>query len=424
MTNPFKKIKDTSTTGKFIVVAIFIYYITLNVFSIFKLQETSLSGLLPLWNTACFVILSISLLYSERLRTISSKQAIVVTLFIVSNLLTMWIMITDPSSPQSLLGPAQLMPLAYLILFMLLMGESKVSPLSFLYINKMVAIFAVFACILSLAMNASYIANDLLFISNSYEAALSSFFSNRNSFGFFLVVALASTFLCLLNSRGRRKRLLYVATIILFIASLILTMSRTAMIAFVIFIAIFSVIKYGIKGIAGLLLGLALAIMTTYAVLGQTFVESNIIRAEAGTTGRDILQEYGIDYYKSRNVIMGSGVSIPSHDLTEEYGYSSFHSSYITILTEGGLVLAAAHIALLATVVKNIYYIRKYDKNIYALLLSLLIAFLVYDFMETNILFRFEANSMLITTVLVIAPLYLVNFLKQQKRLAGTGDRP
>jgi O-antigen ligase len=156
-------------------------------------------------------------------------------------------------------------------------------------------------------------------------------------------------------------------------------------------------------------------------MLGVSFVDDNLIRAEAGTTGREVLQDYGISYFKENNMIVGSGVELPSQSLDAKYNFRSFHSTYITILAEGGILLMTAYTAIILATFSNMVRLFKKNREYGAFFIALLIAYLAYGLVESNILLRFDNNSFLITVYLVFIPAYLVNYYTRNAKLESQG---
>lgn len=416
-----KSIEHTSDTEIRFVIIMFLYYLSLNIFSIFKLHETALGGLLQLWNIVGLLVLLLASFHVTKFKTIASKYIPLFVLFFVSNLATAWFVLTGNTGSSTLSNPSQILPSVFMFLFLVLLGRQTLSPVATKKFNNLIIIFAVFTCIYNLVANISTINQDLVNMNETYDLLLSAFYSNRNTFGFFLGTALAILSLNYTTEQSSKIRFAYTLIFILLISNLILTMSRGAMLTVIIYFIVFMVLRKGLYGILRLILAFAVIVLVTYSMLGANFVNDNLIRAEAGTTGREALQDYGISYFKENNMIVGSGVELPSQSLDAKYNFRSFHSTYITILAEGGFLLMTAYTAIILATFSNMVRLFKKNREYGAFFIALLIAYLAYSLVESNILLRFDNNSFLITAYLVFIPAYLVNYYTRNAKLESLG---
>ena len=149
--------------------------------------------------------------------------------------------------------------------------------------------------------------------------------------------------------------------------------------------------------------------------IGPDFITDNLIRADYGTTGRSEVQEFGLQYYMSNDIFVGSGFSAPASKLSDEFGFDSFHNVYITILTSGGLLLLSFYIILIALSLRNMRLIYNHNKRIAAALMAFLGAYLVYGLTESTLLLQSGSVRFILTLYIIFLPMYLANYYASNK---------
>jgi O-antigen ligase len=395
---------------------LFLYFLSLNILTVFGLQETMPNGIIQIWNILWFLILAGTMLYVSKFRYISTKYLPLIALFLISTFLTIWNSVVGTGNLSVLANSSQILPPIFMILFLVLLGKERLSLLDVRKFNVYIISFAVFCSVYNLISNYAFIANEWLNVADPYESVLSSFYLNRNTFGFLLSFAIAAVILNLITESPKKNRLLYISTLLLLMTNLILTLSRGAILMTIIFFIIFTILRKGVAGIFKAVVVLAILAFAVFSLLGSDFVNVNLIRKETGTTGRDALQSYGVEYFQANNLLTGSGVGIAGSALFSDYGYSSFHSAYVTVLVDGGILYMITYIFILLVAFSNMKKIHRKNTEYGSFFMALFIAYVAYGFFEANILFRFDPNSILATFYLFLLPLYLANYLTETKK--------
>lgn len=190
----------------------------------------------------------------------------------------------------------------------------------------------------------------LLNASSSYQFELSSFFANRNQFGYFLFLSIVAHALCL---AGRRPRLHNVGLFGLQIVSLLLTMSRGSIAATIIFAVVFALLQLRTRARYFIATVMAAATAGTIMLLtdiGST-VRDLVLRPSAALAGRDVVWGIGLDIWREHGILLGSG-GFRGVTLAQEHGmqFSEFHSFLIETLVSGGLAELLFLFAVLALV--------------------------------------------------------------------------
>ncbi len=252
-----------------------------------------------------------------------------------------------------------------------------------------------------------------LFLSQSYGNELSSFFVSNHEYGLYLLAAIVSCLLCLRLTENLPtwKTALYVVAIGILGVNLILTFSRTALLAFVLFLVIFAIFGKGAmrRWILCLSIITAAIIFLTPQLREWVF---KIVMKENNSAGRDVLYEYGLNYYRNSSLtdkILGHGIEEISKLVKEDLLHGSFHNAYIQILLNYGIVgFSSLLLFLVSQVIAAIKFIKK-DRFLGAVALGLVIAASAMMFTNTAIIFTSPIDSFFLTIFMFIVPKYVRN---------------
>ncbi len=229
---------------------------------------------------------------------------------------------------------------------------------------KYLLFFSIIACIYNLVFNFTEIIS-IRYITSGYELNLKSFFVNRNQFGSFLFISIVAHYYLL---SGKKVQVLNIFIFALQITNLTLTMSRGAILAS----AIFFIILYlqhlkNIRVITSIIILISLMI---FVILLSNkimdFISDNILRLDAGVTGRSEIWEMGLTVLAQNNIINGVGY-FTGVELAKAQGFQfqEFHSLYIDTLVNGGIIELAFLMTLLIYIFKRCIkkcYDREYKK--------------------------------------------------------------
>lgn len=390
-----------------------LFYLFLSSFlGILGITEQQNSTLVFLWEVVSLVIISIYFLFKNRYFTnINPKLIWVFSAYFISQALITGGMAIGGENVLAFSIGTQLVPLIYLFVFLIVLGDFKLSPNGLSKLNLCFIFFGLFAAIYNIVINFANL-SDFLSIQNSYDVMFSAFFSNRNTFGF--VIAF-SIMLLVMNWRAGmdvRWRIFYSSSLVILIASLILSMSRGSMVMLAVFLVLYFILYRGWIGLSRMIFILILLIIGVVGIVGVDFIIDNVIRPDYGSSGRDGIQEFGLTYFFSHNIFLGSGYTAPIDAVFDKFGYTSFHSVYVTILATGGLLLALFYSILIFFALKQIKKIRPQDKKIGSFFKAILFAYLIYAFIESVLPLRLGVASLVISLYVLFLPVYVVNFHK------------
>ena len=106
---------------------------------------------------------------------------------------------------------------------------------------------------------------------------------------------------------------------------------------------------------------------------------------------------YGIGNYYLLGYTTGANLTM--------YIHNSFHNGFLQVLSDGGILVFTSYIGILVFSLKNIIQLR--NKSIKILLLSFLIAFILYSFSESLSLFSSAYESIMFGFIIITIPLVL-----------------
>jgi hypothetical protein len=298
------------------------------------------------------------------------------------------------------------MPSITYLVFMILLGRSKINKKQLLYFAKLIVYFAVYACLFNIAVNYSSILS-ISSSTKSYELSFSSFFNNRNTFALYLFLGAACNSFVL---QSKERKHIYKITLVIILASLALTLSRSAITALLIFLGVYLVLNkrssYIVKASFLVILASLWGSRIQYI---KEFIVLNLVRAGAGLSGRERVYQFAINNFERSSLLFGYGYNDAALKLKQSVGLTSYHNSYIAAFMYGGLSLFTLFISILVFSYMKILSIKKHDTQSSVFFMSLLIAYLVYSLTESQLLFHSSATNFILSTFIVFLPLYMSN---------------
>jgi len=261
-----------------------------------------------------------------------------------------------------------------------------------LFLKKM-TILGIIAAIINLILNYKLMFN-LSSLTNSYSANFSSFFPNRNQYGIFMLIMIISLSL-LIHLKYEKKYIIYY---LIFIANLILSMSRNAILALIIFFGMLIYFKY-IKGKKRItknkaffyFLGLVILIIAISFCYNNSNVNKLInklfIRADSleSGSGRFTVWKNGLLIFSKYNPLVGVGrykaIELNKSLFGSDLEY--FHSLYIEKMAEHGIIGLITLLFLFKFVWNKIKF-SNIDINMKNILKSAFACFAIISIFETT----------------------------------------
>lgn len=268
---------------------------------------------------------------------------------------------------------------------------------------RIYAIFMLVACLYNMVLHPTALLN-LRSLSLYGTEYISSFFDNKNTFGFFLIFgSLAALIL-----RYYTKQLRWVVLIVVFILNELMAMCRTA----IVLSCVLLVISFLISS-KGITLGRVLAVGIVFLVLVGMALRFSSIRDYifgtlfASTDSLETRQGY-IESMKGLlhgvHLVFGYGRAHSAELALMYTGNHYYHNSYLSILISNGLVgLGLLLSVILASIFKAIQVFRMDRATGWICILSCVV-YLVYAYVEAAILFTTPVIAMVATVFAVSMP--------------------
>ena len=281
-----------------------------------------------------------------------------------------------------------------------------------------ITLFVIYACLYNLFFHFDEFKN-IFSLKSSYDLQFTSFFKNRNTFSVLLLIGLFSSTIGLLNDNRKKKMWIIFLIVILF--NLVFTFSRAAIFAGVIFVGLLIILnkklRKNILGNKKIVIGFTALVLLIFLVpYTRNYIMDNIIRLSSGTTNRDLIMDYCIEYFKSHNYLIGNGYIAPYIDFAKHFIYIGFHNSFITVLICQGIIGLIMYLILLAFSLKNSIKLKKYNDMYGSIFIAIFFSSMFYFFFESRVLFTLEFIDYAFTLFITIIPMYLLNSYHEQQK--------
>lgn len=255
-------------------------------------------------------------------------------------------------------------------------------------------------------------------LSTAYGNELKSFLFSNYEYGLYLAIATTSAIICfeLKHNLPLRKRWQYIVVIPIFMSNLILTFSRTSIIAMLLILLIYCFFgqRSGLKKL--IIFGLTAFILAIFIIptLREFFIE--IVFKGNNFSGRDELSSIALEKFLDANWIQklfGYGDSNIRKIFGDELGHASVHNAYLQILLSYGAIPLFMLIVFLTYSVIYCVKLCKYNRFLGVILASMVGFAMVVMTTTTSILFTSPIDSFFLTMFVAIIPKYVGNAVKK-----------
>lgn len=261
-----------------------------------------------------------------------------------------------------------------------------------------------------------------LSISSAYGNELSSFLISNHEYGMYLMFAMTGCIICLELKKNCAwtKKWFYIAAMVLFAPNLILTFSRTSMLAMVCVLLVYLILskKSRLKTVIVVVL-FALVLAFLFSSTLKSFLFDIILKGN-NDSGRDNLSRLAIEYFNRGDwfkKLFGHGISSARSFFDAETSHGSVHNSYLQVLLYHGIVgLGIMLLFILGQIVASITLIKK-NRFMGTMLLASLLSAIAMMFTNTSCIFFSAIDSYFLTVMAIIIPKYVRNAI-----MAGTFD--
>ena len=291
-------------------------------------------------------------------------------------------------------------------------SKKELSDYDLIIINRLILLIG-FASTVYLFLFSTFSFSSIFNAGNIYTVALRSFFDNKNTFGIYSLFSIISGIYLIFKDKYKKITLLLLLSQLF---SLIISFSRSALLLLFVFLFVFMILALRTKNVFNIkeknifkfsvfvLLSITAFILLFYVFnyRFRDFVLRAIIRSDFGDAGRTNYWQRGvelIDFNNLFDVIFGIGWS----ELNAS-GYSYLHNIYVEIFVVGGLAKIVFYLFIVVYGF-HLFFIKRYNKSLAELFgLSILLSYLLYGFLESQIIFELGIAPFLFVLYIFVIP--------------------
>ena len=255
-------------------------------------------------------------------------------------------------------------------------------------------------------------------ISTAYGNELSSFLVSSHEYGMYLSMGIMSVILCseLEDKTPLWRKICYLGCLGVFAANLILTFSRTSIIACSVMIVIY-MLTFASKSNRNKLLAViavgAVAIICV-PMLQRFFI--SIVFKDGANSGRNELAALGLRLYEEATPIQKLLGNADFNEVIERASeHSNLHNGYIQMLLTNGIKGVVFLVGVIGTAFVGNQFMKQgsaVERKLCKMFNGFLLAFCVFMLTTTSTLFYSSIDSYFLTLFAVIIPKYVRNSIK------------
>lgn len=317
-------------------------------------------------------------------------------------------------------------PLAFILLVYGVGGHFELNRKQLLRLCNMLIVVVTYTALYAVVFCFDQFKNAFS-ITSAYGNELKSFLFSSHEYGIYLAFAIMAAVLCIeLDPELTQKRKgLYYAAIVLFSVNLILTYSRTSLLALAVMMIsyMFAFAKRNLKVALCWSLFIAVLVILIVPALRDFFWQ--IVMKENDDAGRDLLTESALTIFKEGSILeklLGRDFYYVEQYLQTNRGFSSFHNAYVTQLVANGIVGVGIIIVMSILSLRDIYLTIKSGAK-YSYVAKFFIGFSVSAIfvmlVNTAVIYASSIDSYFLTLFTSIIPKYV-----NRSICAGTFDCP
>ena len=390
--------------GKKLCNALFIYWLILVVWQ--NNGDYVGSGNLAL-AIKLVLVLFLTVKFSQRSLAVRSPKLVIWLLFAIYMVVSLVVHGGGESSAIIF----YLFPVIFTLLTFIFQENAEVDENSYFNFLRAVIVVVSYMAIYSLLFKTSYFAN-LFHLTSTYGNELSSFLVSSHEYGMYLVFGIISCVLCFAKASSTKMRVLYIIVILVFSLNLLATLSRTSILALVVFGLTFFLLsgknrakKYIVAAIIVFLAACILIPEVRSFTLTVVFKESN-------DAGRVIMWNGSIEHFKNASIVdqlFGMGNSETAEYVATTFGHGAVHNAFIQVLLVLGVSGEIWLVGCIISSLINGIRIRKIDKNYGALFIALTVSAISFLFTNTACIMESPIDSFMLTIFTITIPYYVSN---------------
>lgn len=358
------------------------------------------------------LIAMLTVFYFLRARKVS-VNIMPICLFALT-MLCSWLLSGDSISAYNLISYSY--PVLLVLLAFGIGNDFQINQKEFFFFLNGVILVTLYAALYAIFFQTEYF-RMALSRNVAYGYELTSFFYSNHEYGMYLVYSIIACLICMETDTktGVKKKLLYVAAVIVFLLNLVLTFSRTSLLALAVFAAAYFFVgkwsklrKWALA--AG---GCALAAVVFSEKL-QNFIRLVLFKKQTGLGDRRELYRLALEVFEDSSLLeklFGHGIKIRT-SFENILGHGSVHNAYLQVLLYFGLIGLTFLLGIFFSQLKANLRLYRYSRFYSVMFSAFLFSALAMMLTNTAIIFTSPIDSFFLTVFVVLVPKYVRNAIR------------
>ena len=240
-------------------------------------------------------------------------------------------------------------------------------------------------------------------VRNAYSDMMSSFFDNKQTFGMFVMMAMMCSVLRYVMTLKKK----YLMMFLLFAFHVVICLSRTAMVAAIVFLFLVAVLLRQYKVFSwGIVLGIIAAVVLMNVNSSLNHYISNVVLFGTDTTMgvRTSIWTEGLKALTGFQLWFGYGEGSTTTILRYFAGATYSHNGIVQVLITGGIIKLILYIIILVNGIRTIRRIRYAYPVESKVLFSSFVGIFLYSMGESIVLFDSSAPCVAATIICIGLP--------------------
>lgn len=252
-------------------------------------------------------------------------------------------------------------------------------------------------------------------ISSAYGNELSSFLFSSHEYGMYLAYGTMAIFLCmeLSDSITLVRKFFYIIGIVAFLVNLVLTFSRTSIVAFVAMFTVYVIFCAGKSIKRVLLLAIFVLVLAIVFIPQLTEFVVNIVFKDGNDAGRGDLTQLGFSlFWEATSFQKVFGDADFGSTLDDFTDHGNLHNGYLQMLLTNGIKGVVFLVSIIISSFRSnrsVIKCSESEKNLCRMFNGFLIASGLVMLTNTSALFQSSIDSYFLTLFAIIIPKYVRN---------------
>ena len=351
----------------------------------------------------------LTVFYFLRARKVSTN-IVLICLFALA-MLCSWLLSGDSISAGNLISYSY--PVLLVLLAFGIGNDFQINQKEFFFFLNGVILVTLYAALYAIFFQTEYF-RMALSRNIAYGYELTSFFVSNHEYGMYLVYSIIACLICIETDQQVRekKKSLYIAAIVVFVINLILTFSRTSLLAMAVFAIAYCFVgkwsklrKWAVS--AGIF---AAATVLIWKKL-RDFLLLVLFKKQDGLGDRGELYRLAVDLFQSgtpTEKLFGHGIKIRI-SFENTLGHGSVHNAYLQVLLYFGLIGLLFLLGIFLSQLKANLRLYRYSRFYSVMFSAFLFSALAMMLTNTAIIFTSPIDSFFLTAFVVLVPKYVRN---------------